>query len=104
MVSRVNPYIDKIITAPVNTFVIFYVPTCPFSRRALDLLRHKNLPYKGYDINTIGGMPKLLAALHAHADLVEFNKAHKTKPIIFVNGKFVGGCNELVKLVSNVQN
>jgi len=58
------PIIDKIINAEPNTFVIFFVYGCPYSSRALELLRTNNLPYKGYDIDSIkGSMRKLLEVL-----------------------------------------
>lgn len=89
----------KITAAPSDTYVLFYSPICGYSLKALQLLREKKLAYKGYDVATIGMQP-LLAVLNANADTIGFRSSHTTKPIIFYNGKFVGGYTELAsKLV-----
>jgi glutaredoxin len=98
MESEYNPIIKKIIFAKKGTFIIFFIYECPYSRKALDLLKNNNLSYKGYDINTInGGMEKLLEVLKKNAELINFDIRHKTKPIIFLNGKYLGGFEELSK-------
>jgi glutaredoxin len=61
------------------------------------------LPYKGYDINQIkGNMPKLLSILNENANLINFDKNHRTKPIIFYNGKFIGGYQQLAEKLNNI--
>jgi len=88
--------IKKIMNADPDTFIIFYVPECPYCRQALELLRKSNVKYKGYIIDKIpGGMPELLKVLIAHKDLINYDITHHTKPIIFYNHKFLGGANEL---------
>lgn len=96
-----NPIIDKIINADRDVFVIFFTYGCHYSEQALDLLRQSNVLYKGYDISDINGqMPKLLEILNENAKLIGFDSNHRTRPIIFLNGKFIGGYNELSKLIS----
>lgn len=90
--------IDKI--KKHNTFVIFYVPDCPYCQAALNLLREKNVPYKGYNIYSInGGFPVLLDILNRNANQINYNHNHKTKPIIFYNGNFLGGYDSLNKFL-----
>lgn len=96
----IHPIIEKIINAPVNTYIIFFTYDCPYCRRALDLLKRSAVAYKGYDINAIqGGMPKLLDVFNQNNKLINFNPNHRTKPIIFNNGIFVGGYTELSQLI-----
>ena len=96
-----NPIIKKIINAKPKTYIIFFGYDCSFSILALDLLRNSNVFYKGYDIYQIpGGMAKLLDILSEHIELIGFNINHKTKPIIFYNGKFIGGYAELSEILS----
>lgn len=91
-----NAIINKITGADANTYIIFFVPTCRYSQLALQTLRNNNLSYKGYDIGEItGGMPELLRVLNKNAALFQFDTDHKTKPIIFFNGKFIGGADDL---------
>ena len=94
--TDLHPIIDKIVSAPPNTYIIFYVKECPYCRYALDLLRKSGRPYKGYNIHKIeGGMPKLLQVLNDHAKLINFDPGHLTKPIIFLNATFIGGSDKL---------
>lgn len=93
-----NKIISKIVEADPNTFVIFYTRDCPYCRNALELLNKTNAPYKGYDINQIdGGMHKLLTVLNQNSQLISFNRNHKTKPLVFINGRFLGGYTELAR-------
>lgn len=88
--------INKIINADKNTYIIFYTKECLFSQKALQLLRNKNKSFKGYNINSIpGNMRTLLDVLNSNINLINFNPNHKTKPIIFLNGNFLGGFNDL---------
>lgn len=97
--KEIHPIIDKIINAPKNTFIIFFTNDCYYSSKALMLLRMNRLSYKGYNINNInGGMNRLLDILNQYYHLVKFNTSHHTKPIIFLNGKFIGGFDQLSKL------
>jgi len=93
--------IEKIINVKPDTYIIFFVNTCPYCQRAISLLNDHKVRYKGYDIDTIdGGMPKLLEVLNKYKNLLNFNPDHKTKPIIFFNKKFIGGYTDLEKKLS----
>ena len=97
-----HPIIKKIINANQDTYIIFYINGCPYCENALTLLRKSGVLYKGYDINTIkGGMPRLLEILNEYAILIDFDRYHVTKPIIFLNKKFLGGYDELSKHLSH---
>lgn len=94
--TKIIPVIKKIISAKPGTYVIFFVYECPYCNAALDLLRRSGAAYKGYNINHIkGGMQRLLEILNQNKELIGFNSEHTTKPIIFLNGKFLGGYDEL---------
>ena len=96
-----DPIISKIIESDPNTYVIFFMYGCFYSERALKLLRESGVAYKGYDISTIkGGMKELLDVLNKNATLINFDVKHRTRPIIFLNGKFIGGSNELAKILT----
>ncbi len=97
-----HPIIKKIIEAEPNTYVIYFDYGCGYSMAALNLLRNKNVSYKGYDIKEINGqMNKLLDVLAQNANLINFDTNHRTKPIIFINGKFLGGYQELAKYLNH---
>lgn len=93
-----SPIIKKILDADPNTYVIFFTYDCFYSIKALDLLRQSGEKYKGYDIDTIdGGLTKLLKVLNEQKKIINFDPNHRTKPIIFLNGKFIGGYDDLKK-------
>ena len=79
-----------------NIFIIFYSPSCKYCTNAIDLLKYKNLSFKGYNIDNLkGGLNKLLYHLKQQKELTKFNENHKTKPIIFYKGIFIGGFSDL---------
>ena len=83
-----------------NTFIIFFTPECNYCKKALSLLRNNNVSFKSYNINLIsGGLPNLLAILNRNSHFINFNPAHRTKPIIFYNGKYIGGYSELEQML-----
>jgi len=93
-----KPIIRKIVNADPKTYIIFFVSDCSYCQKSLKLLKDSKLAYKGYNINKInGGMQKLLELLNNNAELLAFDPLHKTKPIIFLNGKFLGGYDQLTE-------
>jgi glutaredoxin len=47
-------------------------------------------------------MPELLKVLNKNANLINFDKNHRTKPIIFYNGKFIGGFQQLNEKLNKI--
>lgn len=79
-----------------DIYIVFYSKSCPFCVKAIDLLKDKDLAYKKYNLDKIrGGLQRVLEELSKNKDRTEFDPDHKTKPIIFHKGKFVGGYTEL---------
>lgn len=97
----VNSIINKIITNN-DKFVVFYSDWCMYSLNAIKLLKTKNRSFKGYLIESIeGDMDTLLDVLKKHKEKINFNELHKTRPIIFYKGKFLGGYTELKQMIDN---
>lgn len=63
--------------------------TCPYCRRAKDLLDAKDVDYTEYDIT---------GDEEAREKMVERTGGPRTVPQIFVNGKRVGGSDDLIAL------
>lgn len=63
--------------------------TCGFCVRAKKLLEMKKIPFEEYSVD-FGGARK--------AEMVERTGGRTTVPQIFVNGRYVGGCDELMAL------
>ena len=62
---------------------------CGFCYRAKKLLEMKKVPYEEYSVD-VGGAKK--------AEMVERTGGRMTVPQIFINGQYVGGCDELMAL------
>ena len=80
----------------LDHYIIFYSTWCGYSQKAIELLKDKNVKFKGYIIENIDGdMTVLLNKLIKNKDIIKFNSEHKTRPIIFYNKIFIGGYSEL---------
>tara|TARA_Y100000780_G_scaffold227069_1_gene242263 strand:- start:544 stop:819 length:276 start_codon:yes stop_codon:yes gene_type:complete len=88
-----DKYTEKILSNK-KIFTVFYTEYCPYSIKAINLLKIKNLEYKSYIIND---MDKILSNLNKNKHLTGFKSSHKTKPIIFFDTQFIGGYQELLK-------
>ena len=96
--KKILDYKDK------NYFIVFYSPSCKFSVNAITLLETKNISFKGYNIDNIkGNRKRLLHFLKQQKDITSFDEQHKTIPIIFYKGKFIGGFSELESYLNNLK-
>lgn len=59
---------------------------CPYCKRAKALLQGKHVQYTEYDITGDDA---------ARAKMVERTGGPRTVPQIFINGKLVGGCDDI---------
>jgi len=96
-----NKYYRKILDNK-DTFTIFYSDWCAYCQQAIKELKQSGLSYKGYKIDKIsGGINKLIESLTETKDFSDFDPNHKTRPIIFRGGKFIGGYQDLKKYLEN---
>ena len=65
---------------------IYTWSTCPYCRRAKELLNSKGVDYEEYDITGDEA---------AHAKMVERTGGSKSVPQIFIDNKHVGGCDDI---------
>ena len=63
--------------------------TCGFCHRAKRLLQMKNVTFEEYSVD-FGG--------HKKSEMVERAGGRMTVPQIFVNGRHIGGCDDLMAL------
>ena len=86
--AKIKKYNDR--------YVIFYDNGCPFSENALELLNESGAKFKSYVISNItDSLQNLISYFRKHGAPVKFDNNHRTKPIIFYRGKFIGGYTEL---------
>ncbi|MBA42716.1 MAG: hypothetical protein CMF62_01760 [Magnetococcales bacterium] len=89
-------------------YTIFYSEWCTYSIKALELLKTKNISFKGYKIDKINGsIQELLSKLINTRNITGYNPNHKTRPLIFYNDgnkiNFIGGYTDLVKHFNKLQ-
>ena len=65
---------------------IYTWSTCPYCRRAKELLNSKGVDYEEYDITGDEA---------ARAKMVERTGGSKSVPQIFIDNKHVGGCDDI---------
>ncbi len=70
--------------------VMYTTPWCPYCIRAKHLLNKKGVSFKDHNVANDAAM---------RAKLVEWTR-RRTVPQIFINGKSIGGCDELYALDS----
>lgn len=69
--------------------VIYTKASCPFCVAAKDLLRKKGVAFEEIEVT---GRPELQQAMSVKAD------GRRTVPQIFIDGRHVGGCDDLYDL------
>mmetsp|Transcript_26143 Transcript_26143/g.34100 ORF Transcript_26143/g.34100 Transcript_26143/m.34100 type:complete len:228 (+) Transcript_26143:22-705(+) len=79
----VDSFVEK------NDVAIFSFTTCPFCRRAKDLLEEKGINYVSMELDELDGN---------EGNVVRAILGRRTKrtsvPSIFIGGKYIGGCND----------
>jgi len=68
------------------TVEIYTKPTCPYCIRAKELLRTKNVAFIEIDI---------LAHPERRDEMIDRAQGRTTVPQIFINGRGVGGCDDI---------
>lgn len=91
-VEKVLKHNDKI--------VIFYSSWCSYSAAAMELARqHDNIEHRFYDIDTVpGNLNTLCELFEKKKEMTGYNPNHKTRPLVFYKGKFIGGYSELAQI------
>ena len=68
---------------------IYTTPICPYCLRAKALLKRKGVAYDEIDVTMVAG---------ARDEMVERAEGRRTVPQIFIDGRHVGGSDELAAL------
>ena len=95
-------FTTKIIANNNDIYTVFYSTWCGYSTESLKLLKNHNKNYKGYQIDKIsGGLTTLLTCLEKTKNITNYDSTHRTRPIIFNNGTFIGGFSDLEEHLDN---
>lgn len=71
---------------------IYTQPGCPYCQKAVSVLNSKQVEFK--QVNAPKGTPE-------REEAIQRSGGKTTVPQIFINGKSVGGCDDLLKLDSS---
>jgi glutaredoxin 3 len=72
--------------------LVYMKPTCGYSQRAMGLLRQKGVKFETVDIS---------AHPERRQEMIERSNGRTTVPEIFINGRHIGGCDDLMALDSS---
>ena len=70
-----------------DSFSVYGSPRCGYTVRAMKILEAKNIPFQFHNVEAVQDRNKIIQ-----------ETGHRTIPVIFRNGKFLGGCSDLEKL------
>ena len=73
----------------MKQITIYSRPTCPFCIQAKNLLQAKNLSYQDIDIEQNPEKKE---------EMIKKTEGKSSVPQIFVDGKLIGGCDDLYEL------
>lgn len=80
----------------LDLYIVFYSNWCPYCKMTFELLKSKEKSFKGYNIEKIDGqLNKLLECFNYNKEKIHFKETHKTRPIIFFKGNYLGGYDKL---------
>jgi glutaredoxin len=83
-----------------DNIIVFGLSTCIYCKKTLELLKDKKIRYKYYNIYKYYNLFfKIFIELGQLYPNLNIDIHYKTIPIIFDKKKFIGGYNELVKLL-----
>ena len=95
MDSKVKKLYKKI-TNENKEIVMFGLSDCIYCKKTLQLLKKNKITYKYYSIDDYFNLFfKVLVEVAKYFPNFEINIDHKTVPVIFYKGKFIGGFTEI---------
>jgi glutaredoxin len=88
--SKMGGVMYHFLPRATDEYTIYGLDGCPHSEAAIEKLTERGVQYKAYYVIRDLGMSKknLQDILLRHTDL---SKDHKTWPVVYKNGKFIGG-------------
>jgi glutaredoxin len=97
IISKAEQILEKI-KLNNDTFLIFGLSTCKYCSNALNFSKVNSLQYKYYEMDKYHEL--FISILNKLSELnskLNIDPNHQTFPVIFYNGKFIGGYSELTK-------
>jgi len=80
-----------------ENYTVIIKKNCPYSFNAIELLKNKNKKYKEIDYHKLN--TKLQSEIMKAIKEINNNKEYKLFPKIFKNDKFIGGFDNLSKMI-----
>jgi glutaredoxin len=91
-----NIDLDQLVdTIKSSECVILYSPWCGYSKKALELLNKNHISHTSIDLDHIGATMDGIRTRLSKEKSIRFPSSYSTRPMIFVDGKFIGGYTEL---------
>jgi glutaredoxin len=91
-----NIDLDQLVhTIKSSELVILYSPWCGYSKNALQLLNKNHISHTSIDFDHIGATMDGVRERLSKEKSLKFPASYSTRPMVFMNGKFIGGYSEL---------
>lgn len=95
--TRFLRQLRRSITDSQHPYVLYWAPGCQYSERARELLEAKCPGQFDSYPQQFGVKGVLLGLFEEIADQIEFPSSHRTWPMVFHRGRFLGGYTELAE-------
>jgi glutaredoxin-related protein len=84
-----------------HPIVILYSPWCGYSRNAIQLLETNHLDHVKIDLEKIDASLNEIRTKLAQDKKIKFDVNYSTRPMIFINGVFRKGYDQLKNMITN---
>ena len=78
-------------------YTVYHKIGCPYCENTKKLIINNKLKYRLYDVDEFGGIENVVTMLKKNGYKIG---NHKTVPIVFGDGEFIGGNNEFEKFIN----
>ena len=98
MDRKINKLYEKINNN--KDIIVFGLLNCMYCKKTIEILKKNNINFRYYPIDKYFKLFfKILQKLNELYPNLNINTSHKTVPVIFYKKKFVGGYNEISKII-----
>jgi len=94
--KKISMFYDKIVTNK-NFYIVFGIDKCSYCTKTIDWLYANNKSFKYYNIIKYRSIfINILKKINEYDPELSININHETFPVIFYNGKWIGGYSDII--------
>jgi len=94
--KKMSMFYDKIINNK-HFYIVFGIDNCSYCKKTIDWLYANDKSFKYYNITKYRSIfINILKKINEYDPQLAINMNHETFPVIFYNGKFIGGYTDII--------